>query len=253
MKKVCVFLKNNQFTKNTFNKIIFNNFKLQNFSQADTKPTHAPENQPTVKSNVDYEKEWTDIYLKTRKADMEIIEKELSEYEKKEVKALIDRVVALNKEETLYYVHLAERKSQLMSGFSLNEYDPLQPSNMMDNQNFWPKENPKWFATPSLQSSLGSFTGSSAGSNILNFVLIKIHLWLGVSTGTSESKEETKSDKKAEAKPEAKAEKSQYDIKLSSFDAGKKIALIKEVRGWLNLGLKEVTYYTYKINYKFLL
>ena len=71
---------------------------------------------------------------------MEIIEKELSEYEKKEVKALIDRVVALNKEETLYYVHLAERKSQLMSGFSLNEYDPLQPSNMMDNQNFWPKE-----------------------------------------------------------------------------------------------------------------
>lgn len=34
-------------------------------------------------------------------------------------------------------------------------------------------------------------------------------------------------------------QKNQYDIKLASFDAGKKIALIKEVRGWLNLGLKE--------------
>jgi large subunit ribosomal protein L7/L12 len=51
---------------------------------------------------------------------------------------------------------------------------------------------------------------------------------------------DSKTDKKAEAKPEEKAEKLQYDIKLSSFDAGKKIALIKEIRGWLNLGLKEV-------------
>jgi ribosomal protein L7/L12 len=29
-------------------------------------------------------------------------------------------------------------------------------------------------------------------------------------------------------------------MKLVSFDAAKKIALIKEIRGWLNLGLKEV-------------
>ena len=36
-----------------------------------------------------------------------------------------------------------------------------------------------------------------------------------------------------------KKEKAQYDIKLASFDAAKKIAIIKEVRAWLNLGLKE--------------
>jgi hypothetical protein len=167
MKKVCIFLKNNQFHKNTFNKIMFNNFKLQNFSQADVKPVQAAENPSNNQSKIDYEKEWTDIYLQTRKADMEIIEKELSDYEKKEVRALIDRVVALNKEEKLYYVHLVERKSELMSGFSLNDYDPLQPSNMLNNQNLWPKENPKWFATPSLQSSIGSFTGQSAGGIIL--------------------------------------------------------------------------------------
>lgn len=45
----------------------------------------------------------------------------------------------------------------------------------------------------------------------------------------------------AEEKPkeEEKKEKSHYDIELSKFDASKKIALIKEVRAILNLGLKE--------------
>jgi large subunit ribosomal protein L7/L12 len=30
-----------------------------------------------------------------------------------------------------------------------------------------------------------------------------------------------------------------YDVKLTSFDAAKKITIIKEIRAWLNLGLKE--------------
>jgi large subunit ribosomal protein L7/L12 len=30
-----------------------------------------------------------------------------------------------------------------------------------------------------------------------------------------------------------------YDVKLASFDAAKKITIIKEIRAWLNLGLKE--------------
>lgn len=40
-------------------------------------------------------------------------------------------------------------------------------------------------------------------------------------------------------KEEEKKEKSHYDIELSKFDTTKKIALIKEVRGILGLGLKE--------------
>jgi large subunit ribosomal protein L7/L12 len=45
----------------------------------------------------------------------------------------------------------------------------------------------------------------------------------------------------AEEKPkeEEKKEKSHYDVELSKFDATKKIALIKEVRSILGLGLKE--------------
>ena len=47
-------------------------------------------------------------------------------------------------------------------------------------------------------------------------------------------------DKVAEKpKEEEKKEKSHYDIELTKFDAAKKIALIKEVRGILSLGLKE--------------
>jgi large subunit ribosomal protein L7/L12 len=46
--------------------------------------------------------------------------------------------------------------------------------------------------------------------------------------------------KDVKAKEEKPQEKAAYDMKLVSFDAAKKIALIKEIRGWLNLGLKEV-------------
>ena len=40
-------------------------------------------------------------------------------------------------------------------------------------------------------------------------------------------------------KEEEKKEKSHYDIELTKFDPAKKIALIKEVRAILGLGLKE--------------
>ena len=46
--------------------------------------------------------------------------------------------------------------------------------------------------------------------------------------------------KKEEApKEEEKKEKTHYDIELTKFDGAKKIALIKEIRAILNLGLKE--------------
>jgi len=52
-------------------------------------------------------------------------------------------------------------------------------------------------------------------------------------------------------KSEEPVKKSYVDMKLASFDAGKKLALIKEIRTYLNLGLKEVffkiTYFRLKI------
>lgn len=52
------------------------------------------------------------------------------------------------------------------------------------------------------------------------------------------AKAEDKGAKKEEA--EKKVEKEAYDLELTSFEAAKKIGLIKEVRTLTNLGLKEV-------------
>jgi ribosomal protein L7/L12 len=62
---------------------------------------------------------------------------------------------------------------------------------------------------------------------------------LGLGLGAAQSPVVEKQEKKEEVKKEEKKEKSIYDIELTSFDAAKKIALIKEVRAYTNLGLKE--------------
>jgi hypothetical protein len=61
----------------------------------------------------------------------------------------------------------------------------------------------------------------------------------GIASGEASS---AKSAPKAEEKKEEKKEivKEAYDLELTTFDASKKIALIKEVRSITNLGLKEV-------------
>ena len=56
----------------------------------------------------------------------------------------------------------------------------------------------------------------------------------GGAAAAAPEKKEVKEEKKVEVK-----EKSHYDIELSKFDPAKKIALIKEVRALLGLGLKE--------------
>lgn len=64
----------------------------------------------------------------------------------------------------------------------------------------------------------------------------------GLAVQQEAPKEEVKEEKKEEKKEVyiTLIKKEVYDIELSSFDAAKKIVLIKEVRAALNLGLKEV-------------
>ena len=61
---------------------------------------------------------------------------------------------------------------------------------------------------------------------------------LGLGLSTVQAAPVQKKEEVVEKKEEKK-EKAAYDIELSSFDAAKKIALIKEVRAFTNLGLKE--------------
>ncbi len=80
----------------------------------------------------------------------------------------------------------------------------------------WPLDNPNWFAGLTGGVSMGPAGGA----------------------GVAQAKP---AEEKAAEKPkeEEKKEKSHYDIELTKFDPAKKIALIKEVRELLKLGLKE--------------
>jgi large subunit ribosomal protein L7/L12 len=72
-------------------------------------------------------------------------------------------------------------------------------------------------------------------------MMAKMGPMLGMMGGGGAAQVAAPVEAKAAEKPkeEEKKEKSHYDIELSKFDPAKKIALIKEVRGILNLGLKE--------------
>ena len=165
MKKVCVLLRQNQISNNILKFNSLKNVNFKSFSTAETKSA-----QPQEVRAVDYEKEWTALFELKKKAQLESLNNELSEYEKKEVKALVDRVLALNLEEKNYYIHLVTRKSELMAGADIMSYDSLHPTNMLELENLWPKENPKWFATPNLQSSLGSFSGQAVAGKMKSFI-----------------------------------------------------------------------------------
>lgn len=66
--------------------------------------------------------------------------------------------------------------------------------------------------------------------------MIKFIIYYPIADKAKDEKSEDKDSKKKEEKPK---ESSYFDLKLASFDAGKKLGLIKEIRTYLNLGLKE--------------
>ena len=96
------------------------------------------------------------------------------------------------------------------------------PSVKRDDTGSWPPANPNWFKQQEMMAQLGPMMGMLGG---------------GGAPAAQAAPVETKAAEKP--KEEEKKEKSHYDIELSKFDAAKKIALIKEVRGILGLGLKE--------------
>ena len=97
------------------------------------------------------------------------------------------------------------------------------PSVKRDDTGSWPPANPNWFKQQEMMAQLGPMMGMLGGG------------------GGAPAAQAAPAEAKAAEKPkeEEKKEKSHYDIELSKFDAAKKIALIKEVRGILGLGLKE--------------
>lgn len=95
------------------------------------------------------------------------------------------------------------------------------PSVKRDDTGSWPPANPNWFKQQEMLAQLGPVMGMMGGGG------------QAAPAGAVAAKVEEK------PKEEEVKEKSHYDIELSKFDATKKIAIIKEVRALLGLGLKE--------------
>jgi hypothetical protein len=108
--------------------------------------------------------EWTKIYQDKKKVNFEIIDKELNEYQKKEVKVLFEHINSLSKEEKKYYLLLIKSKIALMLGQDPMKIDLTQPSKMMKLEGTWPKENSNWMKTNHMNIAVDSFSGNSGGA-----------------------------------------------------------------------------------------
>ena len=151
------------------------------------------------------------------------LEQDLGDLQKKKVEMIADKVLDMNVFELRYFALLCKEKIQKTSGINPMKMNLDWPSVKRDDTGSWPPANPNWFKQQEMMAKLGPMMGMMGGGG-----------------GAAAAAAPAETAKVAEKpKEEEKKEKSHYDIELSKFDAAKKIALIKEVRGILNLGLKE--------------
>jgi hypothetical protein len=157
------------FAKSTRNLINFEtpsilfNKNLKNFTEG-TQTKMTPE---------EYEREWTKLYEIKMKEKMDYLNKELSESDKQEVEFIFDHIKSLTKDELKYLAILLKVKETKLNGISPLEFNSLHPTNMTKMTNLWPKENPNWHNTSSLQSTITSFQGGKvqAGNLLFNSII----------------------------------------------------------------------------------
>jgi ribosomal protein L7/L12 len=155
------------------------------------------------------------------------IKDKLNEQQRQKIELLAEKYASLNEYQLEYY-------TQLLSDYLVNNKNVSH----VDLNTDWNKLtslgdkatpiNPSYFQQQEFMANFVTWLAKQP----------KADLGLGITTTAAAAPTEKKVEKE-EKKEEKKQEKLQYDLELSSFDAAKKIALIKEVRAFTNLGLKE--------------
>lgn len=174
--------------------------------------SHFRQNREGVSSTISYHSFYRQrVYL----------ESELGELQRKKVEMLADKLLDMNVFELRYFALACKERIQKTSGINPMKLNLDWPSVKRDDMGSWPPANPNWFKQQEMMAQLGPMMGMFGGGQAAP-----------AGAATAAAVEE-------KPKEEAKKEKSHYDIELSKFDAAKKIALIKEIRGILGLGLKE--------------
>jgi ribosomal protein L7/L12 len=156
------------------------------------------------------------------------IKGKLNEQQREKVELLAEKYASLNEYQLEYY-------TQLFSEYLVNQ----KKVTYIDLNTDWNKliklgdkavpVNPGYFQQQEFMANFVSWLAKQP----------KADLGLGFTTTAATAAPTDKKVEKKEEKKEEKQEKAQYDLELTSFDSAKKIALIKEVRVYTNLGLKE--------------
>jgi hypothetical protein len=116
-----------------------------------------------VKQQLSKEQQWQNLYLEKIKNQEDILQKELNENERNEVRTLVDLVMKLSKDEMFYYALLTNRRANLIT----EGKEPTFTSNFQ-MQNTWPPGKENWLKTPNSISTFDSFSGGSGGIIFFN-------------------------------------------------------------------------------------
>ncbi len=189
----------------SFNKIFLQKFPFSNVNVKD---------MTYEEKVVYYEKEFETIYKSHREKTLSVVNDNLTKKQKDYCDALFNEIITFKNinEKKAFSIFLNQYEKKFY-GLDRAKVKFNYPEFNKNTINFWPKENPNW-KNINLQASSSSSSSSKANTNAA-------------------------SSQKAEEKIEPEKKKVIFDVKLTSYDASKKIVLIKEVRALLNLGLKE--------------
>jgi hypothetical protein len=114
------------------------------------------------------EKEWNKIYISKIKQKIDFLQEELTDQEKREVEVFFKKFMKLSQDEKKYLIFLNKKNTNNKLGFDFTKVNTFHPSNLMQTENTWPKENPNWYKTENMSSTVGAFTGkASTGNNII--------------------------------------------------------------------------------------
>lgn len=180
-----------------------------------------------------FDREWNRVYQESPRAEqIGDVKKVITEIQKKRVELLAQSILELNMDETRYFTANLRsnifRKSGVNSERSNIAWKDVQYSDIGS----WPAANPNWFLQQDAIAKLWPIGEQGFG-----------HLFAGTApaAGTAPGGAQQAAAPKEEEKPaeEKVQEKSKFDLELAGIDASKKIAIIKEVRELLKLGLKE--------------
>lgn len=174
---------------------------------------------------------WKDVCDENSAKQIENIKNEIGQDRIDYIKAVAEAYSSLNNYQYLYVENKIKEYSMNVKGLSAIDVNTDWVSILQKNDKgeVVPPVNPEFFEQQELMSQFTEWLKTQKG---LDFGLAS-----SASSSTSNApvqKEEKKEEKKEEVK-----EKQIFDIFLASFDAAKKITVIKAVREITNLGLKE--------------